>query len=94
MVLERWGGQKRRATVKDIYEVLRQKEIDCARVQAEIEALRVVIPLLDGEKQPAPQPSAAEEEGNLVSEAKANGTEGPAFSSLGGTEPGFWKRRR
>lgn len=80
--------------MKDIYEVLRQKEIDCARVQAEIEALRLVIPLLDTEKQPAVQPGAAEQEDNLVSEAKANGTEGPAFASLGGTEPGFWKRRR
>lgn len=80
--------------MKDIYEILRQKEIDCARVQAEIEALRLVIPLLDTEKQPAVQPGAAEQEDNLVSEAKANGTEGPAFSSLGGTEPGFWKRRR
>ena len=80
--------------MKDIYEVLRQKEIDCARVQAEIEALRLVIPLVDGEKQPAVQPGAAEQEDNLVSEAKANGTEGPAFASLGGTEPGFWERRR
>jgi len=80
--------------VKDIHEVLRQKEIDCARVQAEIEALRVVIPLLAGEKQPAPEPGATEQEDILVSEAKATGTEGPAFASLGGTESGFWKRGR
>ena len=25
---------------------------------------------------------------------EANGTEAPVFSSLGGSEPGFWKRRR
>ena len=80
--------------MKDIYEMLRQKESDCARVQAEIEALRLVIPLLDGEKQPAVQPDATEQEDNIVSEAKANGTEAPVFSSLGGSEPGFWKRRR
>jgi hypothetical protein len=80
--------------VKDIHEVLRQKEIDCERVQAEIEALRVVIPLLDGEKEPAPDPGEPEEEDNLVFETKATGTEGPAFSSLGGTGSGFWKRRR
>ena len=80
--------------MKDIHEILRQKETDCARVQAEIEALRVVIPLLDGEKQPTARPGTEEEEDNLVSETKANGTEGPAFSSLGGTESGFWKRRR
>jgi hypothetical protein len=32
--------------MKNVYEVLRQKETDLARVQAEIEALRLVIPLL------------------------------------------------
>jgi hypothetical protein len=32
--------------MKNVYEVLRQKETDLARVQAEIEALRLVLPLL------------------------------------------------
>lgn len=33
--------------MKDVYEVLRQKEADRLRIQSEIEALRIVIPLLD-----------------------------------------------
>jgi hypothetical protein len=32
--------------MKDVYEVLSQKEFDLKRVQAEIEALRCVIPML------------------------------------------------
>jgi hypothetical protein len=32
--------------MKNVYEVLREKETDLARVQAEIEALRMVISLL------------------------------------------------
>ena len=32
--------------MKDLYTVLREKEIDLMRVRAEIEALRFVIPLL------------------------------------------------
>ena len=32
--------------MKDIYQVLRQKQLDMARVRKEIEALHVVIPLL------------------------------------------------
>jgi hypothetical protein len=34
-------------TVKNIHEVLKQKEADCAQLRHEIEALRVVVPLLD-----------------------------------------------
>jgi hypothetical protein len=34
-------------TVKNIHEVLEQKEADCAQLRHEIEALRMVIPLLD-----------------------------------------------
>jgi len=32
--------------IKDVYDVLRQKEVDLARVCKEIKALRIVIPLL------------------------------------------------
>jgi hypothetical protein len=80
--------------VKDIYEVLRQKEVDRARVQSEIDALRVVIPLVEGERQPAPHPPAPEQDDSPAPEADATGTEGPAFSSLAGGGSGFWKRRR
>lgn len=34
-------------TVKNIHEVLKQKEADCAQLRHEIEALRTVVPLLD-----------------------------------------------
>ena len=33
--------------MKNVYEVLRQKEADRVRIQSEIEALRLVIPLID-----------------------------------------------
>ena len=33
--------------MRDIYEVLKQKEADCARLRREIEALRIVMPLMD-----------------------------------------------
>jgi hypothetical protein len=33
--------------MKNVYEVLRQKEADQLQIQSEIEALRLVIPLLD-----------------------------------------------
>jgi hypothetical protein len=32
--------------MKDIYEVLRQKELDMSRLEIEVEVLRVVAPLL------------------------------------------------
>jgi hypothetical protein len=36
--------------VKDVYEVLRQKELEVSRLKQEVEALRVAAPLLsDGE---------------------------------------------
>jgi len=40
--------------MKNVYEVLRQKELQVSKLQIEIEALRVVAPLLteDGETEP------------------------------------------
>ena len=35
--------------LKDFYEILRQKETDYARLRKEVEALRIVAPLLDPE---------------------------------------------
>jgi len=43
--LARMGVQ----TMRDLYQVLRQKELDLERTRAEIEALRSVIPLLSEE---------------------------------------------
>lgn len=38
--------------MKNIHEVLKQKEADCAQLRHEIEALRMVIPLLDEKASP------------------------------------------
>lgn len=41
--------------MRNLYEVLRQKEMDLERVRGEIEALRFIVPLLaDGVDRPAP----------------------------------------
>lgn len=81
--------------MKDIHEVLREKEMDCARVQKEIDALRLVIPLMESEPlaeaEARKQPESAPAE-PLESES-STGTEGPIFSSVK-SESSFWKRRR
>lgn len=46
--------------MKNVYEVLRQKELELTRLEKEVEALRVAAPLLSDEKEPlaeAPKPS-------------------------------------
>jgi hypothetical protein len=46
--------------MKNVYEVLRQKELELTRLEKEVEALRVAAPLLSEEKEPiaeAPKPS-------------------------------------
>jgi len=45
--------------MKDVYEVLRQKELDVSRLEKEVEALRVAAPLLlaDGEAEDDRQPT-------------------------------------
>jgi hypothetical protein len=45
--------------MKDVYAVLRQKEIEQSRLEREVEALRVAAPLLseDGEAEDANQPT-------------------------------------
>lgn len=81
--------------MKDIHDILHQKESECARVQKEIEALRVVIPLLEGDSQPEAegkkQPEHAME---TASNAEGTGTDGPIFSAVTQSESSFWKRRR
>ena len=37
--------------MKNVYEVLRQKEMELARLEKEVEALRLVAPLLSEEKE-------------------------------------------
>jgi hypothetical protein len=89
-------GLETGGSVKDIHAVLQQKEQDLARVQAEIDALRLVIPLLGEEASPTSETlnSASESsEDKPLLESRATGTEGPTFSAMG-NESGFWKRRR
>jgi hypothetical protein len=46
--------------MKNVYEVLRQKELELTRLEKEVEALRVAAPLLSEEKEPlseAPKPT-------------------------------------
>ena len=45
--------------MRDVYEVLRQKELEVSRLQTEVEALRVAVPLLseDGEAENHNQPT-------------------------------------
>jgi hypothetical protein len=48
--------------MKNVYEVLRQKELELTRLEKEIEALRVAAPLLSDEKErlaEAPKPTLA-----------------------------------
>jgi hypothetical protein len=50
--------------MKNVYEVLRQKELELARLEKEVEALRVAAPLLSDEKESAsdgaiPKPTLA-----------------------------------
>jgi len=41
--------------MKNVYEVLRQKELELARLEKEVEALRVAAPLLSEDKEPVPE---------------------------------------
>lgn len=75
--------------MRNIYEVLRQKEEDCARVQNEIEALKLVAPLLV-EEQPKPVASVEDAPAHV---SQSTGTDGPTFSSLG-HESRLWKRNK
>jgi hypothetical protein len=62
--------------MKNVYDVLRQKEADRARVQAEIDALRLVAPLLDEEERGGQEAQQQEEPASEVSSdasAKAAG---------------------
>jgi hypothetical protein len=78
-------------SVKNVYELLRQKEIECARLRNEIEALRVAIPLLAEEE---PEPEAQDQvDGSLLTQ-ESTGTDGPTPSSAGHILSRFWNRRR
>ena len=44
--------------MKNVYEVLRQKELELARLEKEVEALRVAAPLLSDDKDSLGEPTA------------------------------------
>jgi hypothetical protein len=60
--------------MKDVYEVLRQKELEVSRLQKEVEALRVAAPLLtDVEAENYDEPTrASSAEQQLIEEFQAN----------------------
>lgn len=69
--------------MKDIHEVLRQKEMDCERLQKQIDALRLAMPLLSDE------PARATEEGESQEGQEPLPSMGQASSGSS-----FWKRRK
>ena len=76
--------------MKDVCEILRQKEMDCARLQNEIAALRLVIPMLVEEE--GIQEPAGQDQVNITPDK--TGTDGTVSPSLGHGGWSFWKRRR
>jgi len=71
--------------MKDVYEVLRQKELEVSRLQREVEALRVVAPLLtdveaENYNQPTRASSAAQQ---LIEDFQANDGPPQARSAWG-----------
>jgi hypothetical protein len=77
--------------MRDAREVLRQKKTDRARIQSEIEALELVIPLLTDDQ------NQVERKAESLPEQQSTGTDGPFFASIGETESQLWnsgKRRR
>jgi hypothetical protein len=71
--------------MKDVYEVLRQKELEVSRLRYEVEALRVVAPLLkdvEGEdyNQPTTADSAAQQ---LIDDLRAKDTPQQARATWG-----------
>ena len=79
--------------MKDVYQILEQKQADLDRVRRELESLQVVASLLcdDATEDPTKKPTAAEKP-PLNENSEATGTQG-LFSSIGSTRPGFWTRK-
>jgi hypothetical protein len=84
--------------MKDVYEVLQQKEAELARVRREIEGLQIVAPLLSDELPSdvltKKRASSAEETLDRGPGSEATGTDG-LFSSfspvIASPRPTFWK---
>lgn len=71
--------------MKDVYELLREKECEVSRLQKEVEALRVIAPLLtDSETENYNQPTRATVAAQqLIEDFQENETPQPALSAWG-----------
>jgi hypothetical protein len=77
--------------MKNVYEVLRQKELELARLEKEVEALRVAAPLLSDEKEsmsdsPKPTLTAAQSQQPLRIPAPVAASATPAPARAAGWE--------
>jgi len=73
--------------MKNVYDVLRQKEADRLRIQSEIEALRLVIPLLDENASNAENSEEFRQDSPRDTRASENVAIGPERQSTGS----WWK---
>jgi hypothetical protein len=64
--------------MKNIYEVLRQKELQISQLEKEVEALRVVAPLLSEDKQDEAASTERSRSTAIPKQASPTGTEGSA----------------
>ena len=95
--------------MKNIHEVLQQKEADCAQLRHEIEALRIVVPLLDEKAatnrstlreeaavQAEPSMRAAEEREGQETEVSASEIDMDRKGPLAASlsESSWWKRAK
>ena len=91
--------------MRNIHEVLKQKETECAQLRHEIEALRIVVPMLDEkatsnrsalrEEGAAPEPSMRVAEEREVRKAEPEidaDRKGPLSTSI--NETSWWKRAK
>jgi hypothetical protein len=75
--------------MRDVYQILRQKESDLDRLRHEIDSLRIAAPLLaDDDIEQELQAESGDEDGP-ESEPRKTGTDGPMFST-GNSESRFW----
>jgi hypothetical protein len=84
--------------MKDVQEVLTQKEIELAALKKEVESLQLAITLLSEEQSgnPTEEKKLPERDTEQHSGPRATGTDG-LFSSATRSEAGFWrfgKRKR
>jgi hypothetical protein len=82
--------------MKNVYEVLRQKELELARLEKEVEALRVAAPLLSDDKEsmleatsnkPTLTSPTTTQQPIRIPQAAVNASPQPARAAVGKTQP-------